>query len=183
MPINPTVTAEYEHLVERDYRRNLLAIVSWEFLWGLGLPFAMFATFIPAYLGALNAPKALIGFILSFPPIFAAGQILMSYLIPAKKRLVIYRLIITGASVPWLAYSGAAFFWGTTWPPWFHFAAFTLVQILFIGTKKQAQESIKLEAQRCQAAYVSERWLGGGLTNFETVKKSIARLREIPPHR
>jgi len=134
MPINPTVLAEYEHLVEQDYRRNLVAIVSWEFLWGLGLPFALFSTFIPAYLGAMNAPKALIGFILSFPPIFAAGQILMSYLIPAKKRLVIYRSIITCSSVPWLAYSGAAFFWGTTWPPWFHFTAFTLVQVLFIGT-------------------------------------------------
>lgn len=100
MPIHPTEITDYERLVEHDYRRNLTAMVSWEFLWGLGLPFAMFYTFIPAYLGAMNAPKALIGFILSFPSIFAAGQILMSYLIPAKKRLVIYRLIITGSSVP-----------------------------------------------------------------------------------
>ncbi|MDD5678522.1 MAG: MFS transporter [Kiritimatiellae bacterium] len=134
MSIHPTVTAEYERLVEQDYRRNLTAIVSWEFLWGLGLPFALFSTFIPAYLGAMNAPKALIGFILSFPPIFSAGQILMSYLIPAKKRLAIYRVVITVSTVPWLMYSVAAFFWGHTWPHWFHFAAFTLVQIMFIGT-------------------------------------------------
>ncbi|MFH1477212.1 MAG: MFS transporter [Verrucomicrobiota bacterium] len=131
MPINPTITAEYERLVERDYRRNLTAMVGWEFLWGLGVPFAMFSTFVPAYLGAMNAPKVLIGFILSFPPIFSAGQILMSYLIPAKKRLAIYRLLATGLSVPWLAYSGAAFFWGATWPPWFHFTVFTFALILF----------------------------------------------------
>lgn len=51
--------------------------------------------------------------------------------------------------------------------------------ILFVGTKKQAQESIQTEAQRCGAFYVRERWLGGTLTNFDTIKKSIARLREI----
>ena len=52
-------------------------------------------------------------------------------------------------------------------------------QILFVGTKKQAQAPIKEEALRCGAYFVSERWLGGTLTNFETLKKSIARLREL----
>ncbi len=47
--------------------------------------------------------------------------------------------------------------------------------ILFVGTKKQAQSIIKEAAQKCGMFYVSERWLGGLLTNFETVKKSIAR--------
>lgn len=51
--------------------------------------------------------------------------------------------------------------------------------VLFVGTKKQAQEAILTEAQRCGAYYVSERWLGGTLTNFETIKKSIARLKEL----
>ncbi|MFH1368751.1 MAG: 30S ribosomal protein S2 [Elusimicrobiota bacterium] len=51
--------------------------------------------------------------------------------------------------------------------------------ILFVGTKKQAQSAIKEEAQRCGAFYVCERWLGGTLTNFETIKKSIGRLNEI----
>jgi len=50
---------------------------------------------------------------------------------------------------------------------------------LFVGTKKQAQEVIKEEAERCGMFYVSERWLGGLLTNFSTVKKSINRLKEI----
>ncbi|AKL97647.1 30S ribosomal protein S2 [Endomicrobium proavitum] len=52
-------------------------------------------------------------------------------------------------------------------------------EIIFVGTKKQAQQPIKEEAQRCGAFFVSERWLGGTLTNFETLKKSIARYREI----
>jgi len=43
---------------------------------------------------------------------------------------------------------------------------------LFIGTKKQAQEILKAEAVRCGAAYVSDKWLGGTLTNFQTIKKS-----------
>lgn len=51
--------------------------------------------------------------------------------------------------------------------------------ILFAGTKKQAQEAISTEAQRCGAFWVNERWLGGTLTNFETIKKSIARLKEL----
>ncbi|RJO64669.1 MAG: 30S ribosomal protein S2 [Candidatus Omnitrophota bacterium] len=51
--------------------------------------------------------------------------------------------------------------------------------MLFVGTKKQAQEVIQHEASRCGMYYVSERWPGGLLTNFFTVKKSIARLKQI----
>jgi small subunit ribosomal protein S2 len=51
--------------------------------------------------------------------------------------------------------------------------------ILFVGTKKQAQDAIASEAQRCGAYYVSERWLGGTLTNFDTIKKSIAHMNEL----
>ncbi|MDA8422438.1 MAG: 30S ribosomal protein S2 [Nitrospiraceae bacterium] len=51
--------------------------------------------------------------------------------------------------------------------------------ILFVGTKKQAQDSITEEAKRCGMYYVSNRWLGGMLTNFNTVKKSIDRLKKI----
>jgi len=51
--------------------------------------------------------------------------------------------------------------------------------ILFVGTKKQAQDAIVTESQRCGAFYVSERWLGGTLTNFETIKRSIGRLNEL----
>mgnify|MGYP000366939556 CR=1 FL=1 len=51
--------------------------------------------------------------------------------------------------------------------------------ILFVGTKKQAQQAIEREAQRCGMFYVSNRWLGGMLTNFSTIKQSIHRLKKI----
>ena len=52
-------------------------------------------------------------------------------------------------------------------------------QILFVGTKKQAQQAIEDEAKRCGMPYVSNRWLGGMLTNFATIKKSIAKLKKL----
>ncbi len=52
-------------------------------------------------------------------------------------------------------------------------------EILFVGTKKQSQEAIKEEAVRCGMPYVNQRWLGGMLTNFITIKKSIDRLNTL----
>ncbi|MGP1521437.1 MAG: 30S ribosomal protein S2 [Treponema sp.] len=51
--------------------------------------------------------------------------------------------------------------------------------ILFVGTKKQAQAIIQKEAERCGMYYINNRWLGGMLTNFSTIKKSLARLKKI----
>ena len=51
--------------------------------------------------------------------------------------------------------------------------------ILFVGTKKQAQDSVKTEAERCGMFYVNERWLGGMLTNFKTIQGRIKKLKEI----
>ena len=51
--------------------------------------------------------------------------------------------------------------------------------VLFVGTKKQAQESIEQEAKRCDMFYVNQRWLGGMLTNFKTIQERIARMRKI----
>ncbi|MFP4178552.1 MAG: 30S ribosomal protein S2 [Spirochaetaceae bacterium] len=51
--------------------------------------------------------------------------------------------------------------------------------VLFVGTKKQAQQAIEREAQRCGMYYVNNRWLGGMLTNFSTIRKSILRLKKI----
>lgn len=51
--------------------------------------------------------------------------------------------------------------------------------VLFVGTKKQAQEAMKDEAIRCNMFYVNERWLGGMLTNFKTIQTRIARLRKL----
>lgn len=52
-------------------------------------------------------------------------------------------------------------------------------ELLFVGTKKQAQESIKEEATRCEMPYVNARWLGGMLTNFTTIKTRIRRLGQL----
>ena len=52
-------------------------------------------------------------------------------------------------------------------------------KILFVGTKKQAQDAIRTEAERCGMYYVNERWLGGMLTNFKTIQSRIARMKEI----
>ena len=51
--------------------------------------------------------------------------------------------------------------------------------VLFVGTKKQAQDAIKSEAERCGMYYVNERWLGGMLTNFKTIQSRIQRLKDI----
>ena len=51
--------------------------------------------------------------------------------------------------------------------------------VLFVGTKKQAQESIKNEAERCSMYYINYRWLGGTLTNFNTIRKRVKRLHEL----
>lgn len=51
--------------------------------------------------------------------------------------------------------------------------------VLFVGTKKQIQETIKQEAEKCGMFYINSRWLGGTLTNFATIKKRIARLNEL----
>jgi len=52
-------------------------------------------------------------------------------------------------------------------------------QVLFVGTKKQAQEAVRDSAKMCGQPYVTERWLGGTLTNMKTIKRSMGRLREI----
>jgi small subunit ribosomal protein S2 len=52
-------------------------------------------------------------------------------------------------------------------------------RILFVGTKKQAKEIVQEEAKRCNADYATERWLGGMLTNFTTIRKSVKRLNNI----
>lgn len=58
-------------------------------------------------------------------------------------------------------------------------AVFRGSKVLFVGTKKQAQESIQEEAVRCEMFYVNERWLGGMLTNFHTIRNRVTRLLEL----
>ena len=51
--------------------------------------------------------------------------------------------------------------------------------VLFVGTKRQAQDAIREESEKCGQYYVNQRWLGGLLTNFQTVQKSIKRLKDL----
>src|SRR5512144_927008 len=51
--------------------------------------------------------------------------------------------------------------------------------LLMVGTKKQAQDAVREEAERCGMFYVNNRWLGGTLTNFQTIKQSVDRLRKL----
>ena len=51
--------------------------------------------------------------------------------------------------------------------------------VLFVGTKKQAQEAVREEAERCGMFYVNKRWLGGMLTNFQTIRRRVDRLHEL----
>ena len=52
-------------------------------------------------------------------------------------------------------------------------------RVLFVGTKRQASDPVATAAKRCAQYYVNHRWLGGTLTNWQTVSKSIARMREV----
>ena len=52
-------------------------------------------------------------------------------------------------------------------------------KVLFVGTKKQAQDAIKEEAERAGMYYINQRWLGGTLTNFGTIQKRVARMKKI----
>src|SRR6187549_3216003 len=52
-------------------------------------------------------------------------------------------------------------------------------KVLFVGTKRSAREAVEKEARRCEMPYVNQRWLGGMLTNFKTIRQSIKRLHEL----
>ena len=123
----------YEQLVDRDLRRNMAAVVGWEFLWGLGLPFALYWTMVPAYLQQLQASKTLIGIVGSFPTLFAPLAVVSSYWIRADRRLKVSRRVYLLAIVPWLAYSAAALLWGDAWPLALHRAIMVVAAAAFMG--------------------------------------------------
>jgi MFS family permease len=119
--------------VAADYRRNRTVFAGWEFLWGLGAPFALYSTFAPAYLATLNAPQLLVGLILAFPPLFSATQLLVGYFVRPANRLRIVVLPIMGCMLPLLAYSAAAAVWGETWTAGVHASLYTAAMLVFLG--------------------------------------------------
>jgi MFS family permease len=131
--VEPMTNDEYPQRMERDWRHNMVVFVAWEFLWGFGMPFAMFGTLAPAYLGAMEAPKWLIGLVLSCPAVFAAAQIIIGHRTPARRRLAVFSIVTTGSIVPLLAYSAAALLWGDGWPQSLHWLLYVTAQVLFTG--------------------------------------------------
>jgi small subunit ribosomal protein S2 len=68
----------------------------------------------------------------------------------------------------------------------YHLVSRTVSQggtVLFVGTKKQAQETVQTEAERCEMPYVNQRWLGGSLTNFSTMQKRVEKMKDMEGQR
>lgn len=124
---------EHRAAVATDYRRNRTVFAGWEFLWGLGAPFALYSTFAPAYLATLNAPQLLVGLILAFPPLFSATQLLVGYFVRPADRLRTVALPIMGCMLPLLAYSAAAAVWGEAWSAGLHATLYTTAMLVFLG--------------------------------------------------
>ena len=126
-------SAEYEAAVERDTGRNIAVFSTWEFVWGLGMPFAMYATFAPAYLSALQASKTLIGLVLTFPFLFNPAQVMVGYWVPARRRLSIYRRAVTLSILPLWFYAIASALWGAGWPHRLHVTLYVLGVASLVG--------------------------------------------------
>ncbi len=96
--------------VARDYRRNITAFVLFEFLWGLGMPFASYMTMVPGYMAAIGTSKSLIGFVQSFWTIFTPLQLVSSYFFQRKHRARNIILLHVMAVLSWVAYDCLALF-------------------------------------------------------------------------
>ncbi|MSU69404.1 MAG: MFS transporter [Opitutaceae bacterium] len=127
----PSSPEAYGALIERDFRRNLSAFAGWEFLWGLGVPFALTTTFAPAYLDALQSPTVLIALVLTFPSLFSSFQLIVNYHTSSSRRLRVFGYSQMGSMLPWLAYSALSFVCGEYWPAPVHWLLFTLCLAVF----------------------------------------------------
>ena len=129
----PADAAAHEASIRADYPRNRTVFAGWEFLWGLGAPFALYTTFAPAYLATLGAPQLLVGLILASTPVFSAVQLLVGYFVRPVDRLRAVALPIMGCMLPLLAYSAAAIVWGEAWSTGTHALLYTAAILIFVG--------------------------------------------------
>lgn len=95
----------YENAVQENFTRNSLAVVLFEFIWGMSLPFGMFAVLVPIYMSAIGSPKALIGVVGSLYIITCPFQLVVSHCAKAGRRRKWLVLIYFSALLPWLAYN------------------------------------------------------------------------------
>ncbi len=121
----------YLQAIKHDYPRNASIIVLFEFLWGLGLPFAMFATTVPAYMTAINSPKILIGFIVSLPIILCPMQIITSHYFAGRAKKVWLSFTYLACIIPWLLHNLLLFFYPNTFGRSAKLAMFIFCMLVF----------------------------------------------------
>lgn len=96
---------DYDQAVRGDYRRNIIAFIGFDFLWGLNIPFAFFLTVVPAYMTELRAPKVLIGIIVSLPMTMCPLQLIISHYFRNKPRKLWLMASYIACVIPWTLYS------------------------------------------------------------------------------
>lgn len=124
---------EYHEVVKRDYFRNATIFIVFDVFWGLGMTFAMFQTAVPAYMAALNSPKALIGFIVSLGVIMTPFQMVVTHCFRKRRRKVWLMMSYATAVMPWMLYSAMFLFFPESAGLNVKLILFTLCMILFMG--------------------------------------------------
>jgi MFS family permease len=127
-----------EELVNRDFRRNVTAVVAFEAIWGLGLPFALSAVFIPAYLNFLSAPKIVIGLASAIAAILMPLQLLSERLIGGIHRKRKAWLLYACSGLAYVLYGVLGFFLPGQ-PSTYRITFYLGALVLFIGTIYLAQ--------------------------------------------
>ena len=124
---------KYDNAVKRDYLHNAAGFVSFEFIWGFGLPFAMFTTVIPVYMAELNAPKSLIGIITSLSITMCPLQIVVSHAFRERSRKVWLTSSYMACVIPLLLYSIFFFYYPQTVSDSLQLALFCFCIVIFMG--------------------------------------------------
>jgi len=129
-----SLITRHEAAVKADYQRNAGLFVFWESVWGLGMPFAMFATVVPSYMTAIGSPKIVIGIVSSLFVTLCPLQFLTSHFFvnrPRKKWLPVGYI---GGIIPWLIYSFLNFAFPGLLPANLRLPVFVLVMVLFCAS-------------------------------------------------
>jgi len=124
---------EHNKAVRFDYIRNATSFVTWEFIWGLGLPFAMFGTVVPAYLNEMNASKTLIGIITPLYITTCPLQLVISHAFRNRTRKFWLAFSYMLCVFPWLLYNIIFLFFPNSVTHQFQLTLFCLCLVIFAG--------------------------------------------------
>jgi MFS family permease len=133
MDIVPHLGGVRAALIARVFRRNVVFMTLFEFTWGLGNPFAMYLTFVPAYLTALGAPKAVIGAAMALWTILTPMQLLGGHFFSGRKRLRVAMVAFMASASVRLLHDLAAVFAPGIWTPPSAVAAFFAACTWYVG--------------------------------------------------